>query len=105
MTVTFEETYLQELYEKGTTGDKKHRYQPDIVGRYQKCIKYLRAAPSIEKLSAINSLNYELLKGDKEGISSIRVNNKYRIEFTVRETIEEPIITVCNILDLSNHYK
>lgn len=105
MTVTFEETYLQELYEKGTTGDKKHRYQPDIVRRYQKCIKYLRAAPSIEKLAAINSLNYELLKGDKEGISSIRVNNKYRIEFTVRETIEEPIITVCNILDLSYHYK
>lgn len=105
MTVTFEETYLQELYEKGTASDKKHRYQPDIVRRYQKCIKYLRAVPSIEKLAAINSLNYELLKGDKEGISSIRVNNKYRIEFTVCETIEEPIITVCNILDLSNHYK
>ena len=53
----------------------------------------------------INSLNYEVLKGDKRGISSIRVNDKYRVEFTVRESIEEPIVTVCNIIDLSNHYK
>lgn len=105
MTVTFEETYLQELYEKGKTSDKKHRYQPDIVRRYQKCIRYLKVAPSIEKLRMINSLNYEVLKGDKRGISSIRVNDKYRVEFTVRESIEEPIVTVCNIIDLSNHYK
>lgn len=105
MTVTFEETYLQELYEKGKTSDKKHRYQPDIVRRYQKCIRYLKVAPSIEKLRMINSLNYEVLKGDKRGISSIRVSDKYRVEFTVRELTEEPIVTVCNIIDLSNHYK
>lgn len=105
MTVTFEETYLQELYEKGTTGDKKHRYQPDIVRRYRRCIELIKESPSITSLAKYNSLNYEELKGNKQGISSIRVNNKYRIEFTVRETIEEPVITICNIIDLSNHYK
>lgn len=105
MTVTFEETYLQELYEKGTTGDKKHRYQPDIVRRYRRCIELIKESPSIASLAKYNSLNYEELKGNKQGISSIRVNNKYRIEFTVRETIEEPVITICNIIDLSNHYK
>lgn len=36
MFVTFEKTYLQDLYEKGKTSDKKHRYQPDIVNRYVK---------------------------------------------------------------------
>ena len=45
------------------------------------------------------------LKGDKAGISFVRVNNKYRVEFTVRDSIEEPIVTVCNIIELSNHYK
>lgn len=105
MTVTFEETYLQELYEKGTTSDKKHRYQPDIVRRYRRCIELIKESPSITSLAKYNSLNYEKLKGNKQGISSIRVNNKYRIEFTVRETIEEPVITICNIIDLSNHYK
>lgn len=105
MFITFEETYLQELYEKGKTSDKKHRYQPDIVRRYQKCVDYLIDAEKIEELMLINSLNYEVLKGNKKGVSSIRVNNKYRIEFTVKETMDEPIITVCNIIELSNHYK
>ena len=105
MVVTFEEAYLQNLYEKGKTGDKKHRYQPEVVRRYQRCIDYLLDARRVEELLAINSLNYEILKGDKMGISSIRVNNKYRIEFIVRDSIEEPIVTVCNIIELSNHYK
>lgn len=105
MFVTFEEVYLQELYEKGKTSDKKHRFQPDIVKRYKKCIDLLLTAEKVENLMLINSLNYEVLTGDKQGISSIRVNDKYRIEFIVKETIEEPIITVCNIIDLSNHYK
>lgn len=105
MFVTFEKTYLQDLYEKGKTSDKKHRYQPDIVKRYQKCVDHLLDAEKTEDLLLINSLNYEVLKGDKQGVSSIRVNDKYRIEFTVKETMDEPIITVCNIIDLSNHYK
>lgn len=105
MVVTFEETYLQDLYEKGKTDDKKYRYQPDIIKRYKKCIDILLDSSKVEDLMSINSLNYEILKGDKQGISSIRVNNKYRIEFTVRETTNEPVITICNIIDLSNHYK
>lgn len=28
-----------------------------------------------------NSLNYERLEGNKEGLSSVRVNDQYRIEF------------------------
>ena len=56
---------------------------------------------TIASLAKYNSLNYEMLKGDKQGISSIRVNDKYRIEFSVNESI----VTVCNIIELSNHYK
>lgn len=102
--VTFEQTYLKELYDEGKTSDKKHRFQPDIVKRYQQRIKTLVSAPRIETLYQIKSLNYEVLKGDKEGVSSIRVNDKYRIEFLVN-TEEEPLVTICNILELSNHYK
>ena len=102
--VTFEQTYLKELYDQGKTSDKKHRFQPDIVKRYQQRIKTLVDAPRIETLYQIKSLNYEVLDGDKAGISSIRVNEKYRIEFLVN-TEEEPFVTICNILELSNHYK
>lgn len=105
MVVTFEEAYLSDLYEKGKTDDKKHRYQPEVVRRYRRCVQLMKSVPNITSLTKYNSLNYEALKGDKKGLSSIRVNDKYRIEFTVRDSMEEPIVTVCNIIELSNHYK
>ena len=59
-----------------------------------------------EDIFPFRSLNYEVLSGDKKGISSIRVNSQYRIEFTVNKIEDkEPVLTICNILELSNHYK
>ena len=101
MIVTFEKDFLRVLYETGKI-DKKHHYQPDIVKRYQKCIGILKRALNVEELYAIHSLNYKVLKGDKEGISSIRVNDKYRIEFSISEHDTETIVYICNILDLNN---
>jgi proteic killer suppression protein len=105
MIVKFQEEYLQELYENGKASGKKHRYQPQIVRKYKDCINILRNVERVEDLYLINSLNYEIRKGDKAGISSIRVNRQYRIEFTVRDEGVEPVVSICNILELSNHYK
>lgn len=105
MLVTFEKKYLQELYETGKCSEKKYRFQPEIVAKYARCIDVLISASGTEALYAVKSLNYEMLKGDRKGISSIRVNKQYRIEFTVEEVQSETIVTVCNILELSNHYK
>lgn len=105
MIVTFEKEYLQELYCTGKSKDKKHRFQPDIVRRYVERINTLKNKESVEALYTMKSLRYEVLKGDKAGISSIRVNDQYRIEFTVMDNGEEPVVTICNILELSNHYK
>ncbi len=104
MIVTFEYEYLRHLYEEGKSHDKKHRYQPEIVRRYQKAINFLKGSSSIEDLWKIRSLNYEILRGDKAGISSVRVNDQYRVEFTVTKNEEQSILTICNIIELSNHY-
>jgi proteic killer suppression protein len=104
MIVTFEEIYLKELYENGKTSDKKHRFQPDIVKRYKDRIAFLMAASSKEELYPIKSLHFEALQGDKRGRFSIRVNKQYRIEFTLNENDEQPVLTICNIVELSNHY-
>jgi proteic killer suppression protein len=105
MIVTFEKEYLRDLYEAGKTDDKKHRFQPGIVRKYKQCINLMRRVPDTNALAKYNALNFENLKGDKQGISSIRVNKQYRIEFTVSDNSVEPVVTVCNILELSNHYK
>ncbi len=105
MEIKFDKDYLRQLYEKGKADDKKHRYQPDIVTRYQARIKMLEQANGIEDLYPYKSLHYEVLEGDKAGISSIRVNDQYRIEFTVNQTGTETNIKICDIIELSNHYK
>jgi proteic killer suppression protein len=105
MEIAFEEEYLRELYEVGKTTNKKYRFQPDIVKRYQARIETLESAENVEKLYAIRSLHYEKLKGDKKGLESVRVNNQYRIEFKTTKVVSETVVTVCNIIDLSNHYK
>jgi proteic killer suppression protein len=105
MFIEFDKEYLRELFELGRTSDKKHRFQPEVVRAYKRCVDKLVAASSIESLYQHHSLNYEVLVGDKAGISSVRINSKYRLEFRVRHVAEQEIITVCLILDISNHYR
>ena len=105
MYIEFDKDYLRELYEQGHTSDKKHRYQPEVIRGYQKAVFLLSSANSITDLFRNNALNYEVLQGDKKGTSSVRINRKYRLKFTVREVLNEQIITFCRLLDISNHYK
>ena len=69
MVVTFEKEYLRELYETEKTTDKKYRFQPHVVSKYVRCVDILLGAPNLEALYKFNSLNYEVLKGNKKGIS------------------------------------
>jgi Plasmid maintenance system killer protein len=105
MEIKFEKEYLRELYEFGKTTNKKYRFHPDVVKRYQARIEILESAENIKELFEINSLHYKVLKGDKKGISSIRVNKQYRIEFKTTQVVSETVITICSILELSNHYE
>lgn len=105
MIVKFSKEYLAQLYSDGKSSDKKYRFQPEIVKGYRRCIDTLVSAPGIEHLYQLHSLNYEALTGKKLGVSSIRINRQYRLEFTVTLAQDEQIITICTILDITNHYK
>lgn len=105
MEIKFEKEYLEELYHKGKTDDKKHRFQPQVVAKYVKTIDLMESLSCVEDMYRYHSLNYEKLTEDKVGIESVRVNDKYRIEFQSKKIEAETVVTVCSILELSNHYK
>ena len=105
MEINFDKKYLQELYEAGKTTDRKYWFQPQIVAKYQKTVAILKSVTRVEDLFRYNSLRYEVLQGDKVGIEAVRVNDQYRVEFTTTRTASETVLTICNILELSNHYK
>lgn len=50
MKVAFEKEYLQTLYKTGKTSDKKHRFQPQIINGYVKCVKILQKTKRMEDL-------------------------------------------------------
>lgn len=104
MKVNFKEDYLRDLYHFGKS-DKKHRFQPQIVRKYIRIIDLMISEENVQGLWKYNSLNYERLEGDKVGLSSVRVNDQYRIEFGEEFENGQSIATICNITELSNHYK
>ena len=105
MVVAFDKKYLEELYVNGKTTDKHHRFQPDIVSRYVKVVNIMKNAGNVNDLARLGGLHYEKLVGDKKGYSSVRVNEKYRVEFIEKTEGEQQIATICNITDLTDHYK
>lgn len=102
MEIKFEKDYLRELFYDGVASDKQHRYQPHIVKKYVRVVNILDSVNKPADLFRYRSLHYEKLVGDKAGLESVRVNDQYRIEF---KSSEEEGITICNIIELSNHYK
>ena len=106
MKVEIEKKYLRELYYTGKTTDKKHRFQPQVINGYLKCVRALVKVVCIEDLYLIKSLNYERLKGDKKGLSSMRINIKYRLEFREIQNPNNILeIEICSLTDITNHYK
>ncbi|MDR0565577.1 MAG: type II toxin-antitoxin system RelE/ParE family toxin [Prevotellaceae bacterium] len=105
MEVTFGKKYLEELYCTGATRDKKHLFQPQIAAKHKKTIIILKSVSCVEDLLRYNGLQYEALHGDKEGLESVRVNDQYRIEFKTTKGTSAAAVTICNIVELSNHYK
>ena len=106
MEVQFEKEYLRELYETGRTSSKKYRFQPQVVTGYLKCVRALADTQRMEDLFQYNALRYERLSGDKKGLSSLRINSQYRLELhEVQEQTGETVVTVCSLVDITNHYK
>ena len=105
MIVIFQKDYLKELYEDGQAKNKQHRFQPQIIKKYTRIVDLMMEQNNVMGLAKYGGLHYEHLNGDKEGLSSVRVNNQYRIEFKEILEGDKTIAEVVCITDLSNHYK
>lgn len=71
---------------------------PVIKSLRQKLI-VLEAAPDERTLRNWKSLHYEKLSGDREGQRSIRINDQWRLVFTLDEATTPPTIIVSGVED------
>nr|WP_301288957.1 MULTISPECIES: type II toxin-antitoxin system RelE/ParE family toxin [Methylorubrum] len=70
-----------------------------VIKSARRKLTVLRAASDDRSLRNWKSLHYEKLKGDREGHRSIRLNDQYRMVFTLDEEPEPQIIEVLTIED------
>jgi proteic killer suppression protein len=105
MEISFKDSKLSDLYEGKKVKDKHYRYSSELINQYIKTIRKLDSITKIEQLYQYTSLNYEKLKGNLKGYSSVRINKQYRLIFEEILSEEEPFeVKLLAIEEISNHY-
>jgi proteic killer suppression protein len=88
------ELALVETEEAGKT-----RLPVPVIKSARRKLTVLRAAPDDRSLRNWKSLHYEKLKGDRDGLRSIRLNDQYRMVFSLDENTVPPTVSVIAIED------
>lgn len=104
MELLFKSKVLADFYSSIKVKDKLLKSNPQLQKQYIKVINTLAATDKIEDLYHIHSLNYEKLKGNLSGKSSVRINKQFRLIFEeISDDKQE--VTVLEIEEISNHYQ
>ena len=102
MLVIFKTLELEELYIIPVESIKdKLPFQKSLIQRYKDRIVLLESIEKITDLYSYRSLHLEKLKGDKDGQSSIRLNDQYRL---ISEQVNEEAIKIL-IVEISKYYE
>jgi toxin HigB-1 len=81
--------------------DEAHRLGLPIavIKAARKKLLALEAASDERTLRGLKSLNFKQLSGDREGLRQIRINDQYRIVFTLDESTRPHTVTILEIDD------
>lgn len=105
MNISFNNRLLIDLYEGNKITHKQFRSNLNLVKQYIKTVNKLKSVEKVEQLFQYAGLNYEKLKGNFKGYSSVRINNQYRLIFEEVTGEEEPLqIVLFKLEEISNHY-
>lgn len=70
-----------------------------VIKAVRRKLIQMEAAQDERDLRNLKGLNYKKLQGDREGERSIRVNDQYRIVFTLADSEKPPVILILEIGD------
>jgi toxin HigB-1 len=106
MEISFNNKLLEDLYVGNKVADKQFRSNPDLIKQYIKTVGKLRAVKKVEQLFQFHGLNYEKLKGNLAGYSSVRINKQYRLIFEEVANTSKPFeIVLFKLEEISKHYE
>ena len=103
MRVTFFDLYYEHLYENKPVKGKP-KFSSEVIRQFVKKVKILQQTARSPDLLQIRSLNFEELKGDKQGTYTIRLNRQFRLEFRL-DNEEITLVEIVTIDRISKHYE
>ena len=96
MDVDFEDASLKRLEaDPGFTAG----YDAAIVKTFRKRMQLIRAAVDERAFYALKSLHYEKLKGDRDGQSSMRLNDQWRLLLCIQQNKNGKTVVIISITD------
>ena len=105
MKVQFKTWQLQQFYELEVVRGKQ-KFPLEVVKQYKRKVDILIDIENVTKLRQHKSLNFKMLKGDRKGEYSIRLNDQYRLIFEEIKTKEDKVvINILIINEISKHYE
>lgn len=94
MNVVFRDRQLATIESDEAT---KLKLPISLIKAARRKLVFVRAAPDERTLRNWRSLHYEKLAGDRKGLKSIRINDKWRIVFDLDNKTTPPTFIVINI--------
>lgn len=95
MELEFEDERLEAIGKGTHSGD----FPVEVVRSFQRKLRFLMDAHSEQDLRQFKSLHFEKLKGDLAGRHSIRLNDRYRLVFTLRKDSNPTVLVLHEIVD------
>lgn len=93
-------TFRKKEHSKIETGEALQLKLPlSVIKATRKKLTLLKAAPDERTLRNWKSFHYEKLKGNKKGLKSIKINEQWRMVFTIDNNTNPPTISVIDIED------
>jgi proteic killer suppression protein len=99
MELEFKDCRLAKVEEGGAANYKASGAPLEIIDSLRRKLHFLREAPDEQSIRNWKSLHYEKLKGNREGQRSIRLNNKWRLIFTLDESQNPRKIVILGVED------
>lgn len=97
MRFIFDSAELIELYERGYSA--KIRLPPDLIKAFFRVMLRIEAASNLPQLANNRGLRLEKLHGDRQGQYSVRLNDQFRLVFTIRRDDDGELLIVIEIVD------
>lgn len=96
MRIAFRDLRLERSY---LTGVNHARLGTNVFKSFVEKVAFIASAPDEKTLYNTKSLHYELLKGDRVGQRSIRLNKQFRLVFTIEQDDEGKFVWIIEVVD------